>query len=69
MFDSRGFHSWSDILLGACVFALMFALMAAMGEAFFEGRIQASRVSVGLGVGAFIGYVGVGALLRRDVRT
>ena len=68
MFGGRAFHSWSNVVVGAGAFALMFGLMVAMGEALFDGYIQPSRVSVGIGAGAFFGYLGVAALVRRDTR-
>jgi hypothetical protein len=68
MFESHGFHSWLHVLVGACVFALMFGIMVASGEALFDGYLQPSRHSVGLSAGAFLGYIGVAVLVRRDTR-
>lgn len=66
MFDSEAFHSWPHIILGASIFAVLFGLMTAMGEALFDGYFRPSRVSLGLAVGAFIGYLGVALLVRHQ---
>ena len=66
MFESHGFHSWLHVFVGACVFALMFGFMVASGEALFDGHVQPSRHSVGLSAVAFLGYIGVAVLVRRD---
>lgn len=68
MFGRSAFHSWIHIVIGACVFALMFGFMVASGEALFDGYVQPSRASVGLGAGAFLGYIAVAVLVRRDAR-
>lgn len=64
MFDSQAFHSWPYIILGAGVFAILFGLVVAMGEALFDGYFRPSRVSLVLAAGAFIGYLGVALLIR-----
>lgn len=66
MFDSQAFHSWPHILVGAGVFAALFGLMVAMGEALFDGYFRPSRVSLGIAAGAFIGYLGVALLIRYE---
>ena len=66
MFDSQAFQSWSHIIVGAFVFALLFAAAVAMGEALFEGSIRVSRAVVGLGGGAFLGYIGVAVIVRHE---
>lgn len=68
MFDSHAFHSWPYVLIGAGLFAVMFGTMAAMGEALFDGYFRPTRVSLGLAAGAFVGYIGVAALLRWEGR-
>lgn len=66
MFDSQAFHSWSHILIGAGVFAILFGIMTAMGEALFDGQFRPSRASMGVAAGAFVGYLGVAILLRYE---
>ena len=64
MFDGRAFRTWPHILLGATVFAGLFMILALMTELVFEGRFALSRTVTGLGIGAFIGYVGTAWLVR-----
>lgn len=64
MFDGRAFRTWPHILLGAMLFAGLFALLACMTERVFVGRFYVSRAVVGLGAGAFIGYVATAWLVR-----
>ncbi len=66
MFDGQAFHSWSHIFLGAAVFAILFGVMTAMGEALFDGYFRPSRVSLALAAGAFIGYLCVALLVRYE---
>ena len=66
MFDNHAFHSWPIILVGATVFAGLFALLALMTEVLFEGVAEVTPAVVGFGVVAFAGYVGTALILRRD---
>ena len=68
MFDSQAFHSWPHILIGAGIFAILFFVVVAMGEALFDGYLRPSRASLGLAAGAFIGYLGVALLVRHEGR-
>lgn len=68
MFDSQAFHSWLHVLFGAGVFAVLFGLMVAMGEALFDGHFRPTRVTLGIAAGAFIGYIGVATLIRYEGR-
>ena len=68
MFDSQAFRSWPSILIGAGVFAGLFGLMVAMGEALFDGSLSPSSLSLGIAISAFVGYLGVALLLRYEGR-
>ncbi|NBB72162.1 MAG: ABC transporter permease [Bacteroidetes bacterium] len=64
MFDGRAFRTWPLILVGAVSFAGLFMTLAMMGELVFEGRFYMSRAAVGIGAGAFLGYVATAWLVR-----
>lgn len=64
MFDGRAFRTWPLILIGATAFAGLFMLLAAMSGLVLESRTYLPRAVVGLGVGAFIGYVATAWLIR-----
>jgi hypothetical protein len=66
MFDDRAFRSWVLILAGALGFASLFASVGLMVELLFEGAFRVTWNVVGLGAAAFIGYIGIGALHRRE---
>jgi hypothetical protein len=64
MFDGRAFRSWPHIVSGAVVFAGLFMTVAMMSELVFEGRFGVTRAAIGIGAGAFIGYVATAWLVR-----
>ena len=66
MFDGQAFESWYHIVLGALCFAVLFGAAVAMGEALFDGSLRVTRSVVGLGGGAFLGYIGVAMLVRYE---
>lgn len=66
MFSEKVFHSWPAILLGACGFAVLFTVAALLGEMLFDGTLRVTRGVVGIGLGAFVGYVVVALLLWRE---
>ncbi len=69
MFDSTPFsHSWPAIVAGAAVFGLLFGFVGALSDLLFTGELRATRFAVGFGVCAFVGYLGVVALLKHDDR-
>lgn len=66
MFDGSAFRTWPHIIIGASVFAFLFAVMVTMGEALLIGQVKTSLVAYAMGAGAFCGYVSVAALVRRE---
>lgn len=66
MFDGHAFQSWYHIFAGALLFALLFGMAASMGEALFDGTLRLTRSVVGIATGAFLGYLGVAYLIRRE---
>ena len=69
MFDGRAFRTWPLILVGAASFAGLFMTLVMMGELVFEGRFYVSRAAVGIGAGAFLGYVATAWLVRPASRS
>lgn len=65
MFDEQAFHSWPYVFAGAVLFALLFVVAGLMIELVFDGAFRVTRSVVGLGAGAFVGYVAVASILRR----
>ena len=66
MFDQDAFHSWPLVVAGAILFAALFVLLALMAEFVFEETFRLTWRVIGLGAGAFGGYLGVAWILRRD---
>ena len=66
MFGRQAFDSWLFVVFSAACFGLLFGVAALMGEALFDGNVRLTRAVVGLGIGAFLGYLGVAFLVRRD---
>lgn len=64
MFDGRAFRSWPHIFVGAMVFAGLFMTLTMMSELVFGGRFYMSRAAAGIGMAAFLGYVGTAWLVR-----
>ena len=66
MFGDQAFHTWPIILVGAVLFAALFALLAMMMELVFGGEFQMTPGVAGFGVMAFLGYVGTAVILKRS---
>lgn len=64
MFDGRAFRSWPHIFVGAAIFAGLFMTLVMMSELVFDGRFYLSRAVTGIGMGAFLGYIGTAWLVR-----
>ncbi len=58
------FHSWPVVLLGAVLFAGLFALMAMLSDLLFDGVLRVTPRVLSFGALAFVGYLGVSALIR-----
>lgn len=67
MFDETAFQSWSLIILGATIFASLFLVIVLAAQQLFEGDVYFARAAVGIGGGAFAGYVGTAWLIRREM--
>lgn len=68
MFDAHVFKSWSAILAGALVFGVLFSLVGAMSELVLGGEMRMSRQAASLAGLAFVGYIVVALLIRRQER-
>ena len=69
VFDDDDFlFTWPGALVGAACLSALFALTAMMGQLVSGGTFSVTRTVVGFGAAAFVGYLGVAALLRRAGR-
>lgn len=66
MFSNRAFESWPLVVIGALLFGSLFTLVAMMTDLVFHGAFRPSSSAVALGLSAFVGYVGVATILRRE---
>ena len=68
MFGNHAFQSWSVILVGGVVFAMLFMIVAMMTELLFDGAFRMTPGVAAFGLAAFVGYVGAAIVLRNDNR-
>lgn len=66
MFESNLFHSWFLVLLGGMLFAGLFGFVAMLSDLVLGGELQVNQKALSMGALAFVGYVGVAALLKSD---
>lgn len=60
------FHSRLLVWLGAAVFGGLFGLVALLAERLFDGVFHVTPRVLTLAALAFVGYLGVAALIRRQ---
>lgn len=65
MFEGDLFRSWSDVLVGAALFASMFMLAALMIEMHVMGTFRFTGGVAAFGAAAFSGYIFVARLICR----
>lgn len=65
MFGKQAFDSWLHVLLGAFCFAALFALVGVLAGRVTGGVGGSGRI-IGLGIAAFLSYVGAAVLVRLD---
>lgn len=66
MFGRQAFDSWLFIVFSAACFGLLFGVAALMGESLFGGSVRMTPAAIGIGFGAFVGYICVAFLVRKD---
>ena len=66
MFEKDAFESWPLVFTGAAVLAGLFVVVLLLGQYVSGGRVRLTGAVVGVGVAAFLGYVGVALLLRHE---
>lgn len=66
MFDQWAFRTWGHVIVGASVFAILFLGVMVMAEAVVADGPRVSRAALGLGIAAFVGYVGAAWIVRSD---
>lgn len=64
MFESNLFHSWIPVLVGGVIFAIVFGFLAMLSDVVLGGEMQINKKALSLGALAFVGYLGVAAILR-----
>ena len=66
MFDGRAFRTWTRIVAGACVLAVLFFGIMVMAEEVIGDGARITRAALAMSAAAFVGYVGVSLLVRFD---
>ncbi len=67
MFDEWAFQSWSLVLVGAALFAVLFGVLALLVEVHFAGMFRITHSVGAFMLAAFAGYVAVASYIRRSV--
>lgn len=63
-FDDRAFESWTQLVIGGILFGILFELPIILFDFLVEGQVMLTRAAVFLGLGGFVGYVCVGAVIK-----
>jgi len=66
MFDGRAFRTWTHVLAGACGASLLFLGVMVMAEEVIGDGARVTQAGLRMSAAAFIGYIAVGGLIRRD---
>lgn len=66
LFDDGLFQSWPLILAGACLFSMLFGLVATMADVLLGGELTLSARVIAFSGLAFVGFIGVALRLRRN---
>ena len=66
MFDGRAFRTWIHVLAGACVLAVLFLGVMVMAEEVIGDGARITQAGLRMCAAAFVGYIAVAWLIRRD---
>ncbi len=66
MFGGRAFRSWAHVVAGACAISVLFLGVMVMAEEVIGDGARVTRAGLVMSAAAFLGYVGVAWLIRRD---
>jgi hypothetical protein len=66
MFGGRAFRTWTHVLAGACGIAVLFLGVMVMAEVVIGEGARVTRAGLVMSAAAFLGYLGVSWLIRRD---
>lgn len=66
MFGGRAFRSWVHIVAGACTISVLFLGVMVLAEEVIGDGARVTRAGLVMSAAAFLGYVGVAWLIRRD---
>lgn len=64
MFDARAFRTWTHVLAGACLLAVLFFGVMVMAEEVLGDGARVTRTGLIMSAAAFVGYLGVAWLIR-----
>ena len=66
MFGGRAFRTWTHVVAGACGIAVLFLGVMVMAEEVIGDGARVTRAGLAMSAAAFLGYLGVAWLIRRD---
>ena len=66
MFGGRAFRTWTHVVAGACGIAVLFLGVMVLSEEVIGDGARVTRAGLAMSAAAFLGYVGVAWLIRRD---
>lgn len=66
MFGGRAFRTWTHVVVGACAISVLFLGVMVMAEEVIGDGARVTRAGLVMSAAAFLGYVGVAWLVRRD---
>jgi hypothetical protein len=67
MFDDKAFRTWGHVLAGACVLSGLFLIIMLMTEEVTGGGARFSQAAVTVTAAAFLGYLGIAWIIRREM--
>lgn len=65
MFGMRAFRTGVRVVVGACLFSILFMVVGVMAESVIAEQTRVTPAALGLSVAAFFGYVTVAWILRQ----
>ena len=66
MFGGRAFRTWTHVVAGACSIAVLFFGVMVLSEEVIGDGARVTRAGLMMSAAAFLGYIGVAWLIRRD---
>ncbi|WP_103019994.1 ABC transporter permease [Salinibacter altiplanensis] len=66
MFGGQAFRTWTHVIAGACSISVLFLGVMVMAETVVGDGARVTRAGLLMSAAAFLGYLGVAWLIRRD---